>query len=448
VSESNSRNALRKSPVKSGPALAGSSGRSEGTGAALLGIYGIGSSRSPQPAPEFDPGTGEVRLEGWSYEAALVERYALQAQARRAMLEAWRRDGSKGKAHGVTRCRRWLRPRGKFKPVYAEVHRHADTGRTFFTGTEICGSPWACSVCSAKIAQRRADEIRAAVDRWISEGGVCLFVTLTFPHARFDALAPMVQRFRRALELFRGGRGGAAINAALGRVGVIRALEITWGELNGWHPHSHEIWFCRPSVVPLDAIVERWADSAESAGLARPSWAHGVRLDVVRSTEQASAALAEYCAKLGRDMPEDGRPLWGAAEELTRAHSKRGRLARFTPWDFLRAQFDPEASPAARVRYRGLFAEYVQAFGRVAQLFWSRGLKARFDIEDKSDAKTAEESREAADSLARIEADQWERLFVRADHRPTVLLLAQRGGSAVVRPFIESLPSPPPGDTS
>lgn len=421
---------------------------------ASLGKYAIGSSTlqnqrlvnpvsDPETGLKIDPRTGEILHEGWSYEAALAERYALQAQARRAMLEAHRRDGESGKPHRVTRCRRWLRPRGKFEPVYAEVHRHGDTGRTFFTGTEICGSPWACPVCSAKIAQRRADEVRKAVDQWISEGGICLFVTLTVPHTCFDALGPMVQGFRRALELFRGGREGAAINATLERVGVIRALEITWGELNGWHPHSHEIWFCRPGRVPMDRIVGRWLDSAEAAGFSRPSELHGVRVDLVQSTEEAAAALAEYLAKLGQDMPEDGRPLWGAAEELTRAHSKRGRLRRFTPWDFLRAQFDVEVSVADRIRYRELFAEYVQAFRRIAQLFWSRGLKARFSIEDKTDEETAEESREAADSLARLEVEQWDRLFVRADHRVTVLLLAQSGGADAIREFVDSLPPPP-----
>ena len=419
-----------------------------GSGGSPLGIYGIGSSpliNQEVTEPVFDPKTGEVQGEGWSYSAALVERYALQSQARRAMLEAWRREGSEGKAHGVTRCRRWLRPRGKFEPVYAEVYKHGETGRTFFTGTEICASPWGCPVCSAKIAQRRADEVRLVVDRWISEGGICLFVTLTVPHTRFDALALMVQGFRRALELFRGGKGGSALNAALGRVGVIRAMEITWGELNGWHPHSHEIWFCRPGRVLMDQIVSRWLDSAEVAGFSRPSDLHGVRVDFVDSTEQAAAALAEYLAKFGQDLPEDGRPVWGAAEELTRAHSKRGKLQRFTPWDFLRAQFDPEVSTAQRIAHRERFAEYVQAFKRVAQLFWSRGLKARFAIVDRTDEETAEESREAADSLARLEVEDWDRLFVRADHRPTVLLLAQSGGADAVREFIASLPF---GDTS
>lgn len=413
----------------------------------LLGIYGKSSSAQQnqgfQPS-EVDPTTGEIKGEGWSYAAALVERYALQSQARRSMLEAFRRDGSEGKAHGVTRCRRWLRPRGKHQTPYAEINQHRDTSRTFFTGTEICASPWGCPVCSAKIAQRRADEVRAAVDQWIALGGICLFVTMTVPHTFADILQVIVQGFRQALKLFRGGRGASAIYSELGCIGVIRALEITWGLLNGWHLHSHEIWFCRTVAgFPIGAISRRWQDSAVSAGFKRPSSAHGLRVDIVQSTQQAAAALADYLVKIGKEPPDDARPLWGAAEELTRANSKRGHLRRFSPWDFLRAQFDPEISTHDRIRYRERFAEYVHAFKGTAQLFWTRGLKARFQVQDKTDQETAEESREAADVLSRLEVDDWDRLFIRADNRATVLLLGQSGGSYAIQEFIKSLPDKP-----
>lgn len=445
------------------------------SGRSLLGKYATGSSALQNQEvgkSAVDPETGEIRREGWSYEAALVERYALQSQARRAMLERWRADGQEGRAHKVTRCRRWLHPRGRGMPVYAEVHRHQKTGRAFFSGVEVCASPWACPVCSSKIQERRAPEIRSAVEQWAAEGGICLFVTLTVPHGVDDALAPMLGRFRAALERFRGGRSFAVLNSAWGRVGLVRAFEVTWGDLNGWHPHTHELWFVRPDdlrawaadwmrrqgfEVPIGAklgmsvcqyaaraaLYDLWRAAALSAGLPEPSEAHGLDLRVAATQEEMKAALADYLAKLGRDMPEDGRPLWGPADELARAHSKRGRgFRRMTPFDFLRAQFDQELSVAQRIGFRELFAEYVQAFKGVAQIFWSRGLKARFAIEDKSDEETAEESREAADALVRLESEQWEKLFFRDDHRATVLLLAQEGGGPLVCEFVVGLPPP------
>lgn len=71
---------------------------------AAMGIYAESSS-----APRIDLETGEIQQEGWGYSAALVERYALQAQARRAMLEAHRLNpAGEKKPHRATRCRRWL----------------------------------------------------------------------------------------------------------------------------------------------------------------------------------------------------------------------------------------------------------------------------------------------------------------------------------------------------
>lgn len=455
--------------------------------ATTLGKYAESSSPITNQSLSVEAATGEILREGYSYEAVLIERYALQSQARRAMLERWRRDGGEGKAHKLTRCRRWLRPRpaNALGPVapYAEILKHGETGRTFFGGTEICGSP-GCAVCAAKIQERRANEIRAAVDQWAAEGGICLFVTLTVPHGVDDELAPMLRRFRSVLERFRGGKRFAAVNKGLGRVGLIRAFECTWGSMNGWHPHTHELWFVRPdelrawvagwlardplvdpSLAGADSVcwrtacqyalqselVELWRVAAVSAGLPEPSSAHGLDLRIAETQEELRARLADYLTKLGKDFSEDGRPLWGVAEEMVRAHSKKGREGRrMSPYDFLRAQFDPEISVGRKIRYRELFADYVQAFKGVAMVFWSHGLKGRFDLDELTDSEVAEESREAADVLARLEPEQWAKLFVRADHRASLLILAQEGGLEAVRFFLAGLPSPArvPDDTS
>lgn len=435
---SNSRNALRNSAADV-PAGADRP----------LGIYAESSSRLQNQELTIDPETGEIRSEKWSYSAALVERYALQAQARRSMLEHHRGQPDEGfKPHKVTRCRRWLRPPRPGELIQAEVFRHRDTGRTHYGGLEVCGSSWACPVCASKIAERRAEEIRKAVGQWIAAGGVCYFLTLTVPHYACDGLQGMVQGVRKALERFRGGKAFQALKRAIGYAGMIRALEVTWGEVNGWHPHSHEIWFCRlddPDLFPVGELLERWQDSAEAAGFRRPSW-RGLTVRKVETEAEARERLADYCAKFGVDYDPD-RPLWGAAEELTRAHSKRGRSVskreqgRFTPWDFLREQYNPEASTGFKLRCRALFAEYVTRFKGLAQVFWSRGLKSRFDLDDLTDEEVAEDTREPAESLAVIEPEDWAKVIYRRDHRADLLLIAQAGGAPALREFLASLPS-------
>ena len=36
--------------------------------------------------------------------------------------------------------------------------------------------------------------------------------------------------------------------------GLIRSLEITFGLLNGWHPHTHELWFVSDKVDELEFL--------------------------------------------------------------------------------------------------------------------------------------------------------------------------------------------------
>jgi len=442
-----------------------------------LGKYAIDSSTLTKqqlsgnaPLPKIDLKTGEIWRGGWSRDAALIERYALQSQARYSMLEHWKANGKQGKPHRVCTCRRWLRPRVG-EAVHAEVHKHHETGHTFYTGTEICASPWACPICHPKIMERRAAEIRTGVDQWAAQGGICLFVTLTVPHGIEDELKPLLERFTVALERFRSGRAFAALNRGFGRVGLIRALEVTYGGWNGWHPHTHELWFIRPEefrawVVdwlrsqgfvspdghPLPmafcqeaakaALYALWRNAALAAGLSEPSYAHGLDLRVASTQEELKAALADYLAKVGQELPDYSGPIWGPAEEMVRAHSKKGRKGRLTPFDFLRAQYDHEIPKAQRIRYRELFAEYVVAFRRKHPISWSNGLKARFDLEEKTDEETAQESREAADVLARLEVWQWDRLLGRVDHRATALVLAQHHGASILFEFIRALPPP------
>lgn len=443
---SNSRNSLQKSAADF------SSGASRPLGiyaesSSLIDFKGVFSG-GPETV-QVDPETGEIRSETWSYSAALVERYALQAQARRSMLEHHRGQPDEGsKLHKVTRCRRWLRPPRPGESIQAEVFKHRDTGRTHYGGLEVCGSSWACPVCASKIAERRSDEIRKAVDQWIASGGVCFFVTLTVPHYACDGLQGMVQGFRKALERFRGGKAFQALKRAIGYAGMIRALEVTWGEVNGWHPHSHEICFCRlddPDSFPVGELLERWQDCAEASGFRRPS-CRGLTVRKVETEAEARERLADYCAKFGVDYDPD-RPLWGAADELTRAHSKRGRSVskrdqgRFTPWDFLREQYNPEASTGFKLRCRALFAEYVTRFKGLAQVFWSRGLKSQFDLDDLTDEEVAEDTREPGESLAIIEPEDWAKVIYRRDYRADLLLIAQAGGAPALREFLASLPS-------
>ena len=78
--------------------------------------------------------------------------------------------------------------------------------RAHFGNLMICGSAWTCPVCSAKIAERRRQEISVACDVHSAAGGGLAMVTLTFRHDRFENLKEMISRLRESLKIFRGSR--------------------------------------------------------------------------------------------------------------------------------------------------------------------------------------------------------------------------------------------------
>lgn len=443
----------------------GTSCASEEAGAAFLGTY---AESSPTPQKR-DKKEGEK----WDQAAVLKERYALQAVARKAMFEAFYRVPKEERPkhpHRVVECRRSLRPvpeeKGKFfKPA---IFRHKATGNTFYAGHQICASGRACPLCAGKIGETRAEEIRKAVYQWVQDGGICLFVTPTFPHYAKDSLQVLVESFQGALKRFRKGASFDRLKEALGYVGIIRSLETTWGEANGWHPHSHEIWFCRPEeglrerlllaakesrqhwietgkkistgelLALKHKLYEKWRAAVVASGLSEPSFERGLHIEVAETEEECRSRLAEYMAKTGLEFDES-QPVWGVDDELVKVHSKRGKPGRFTPFDFLREQYNPENDKTRKVRYRQLFAEFVEEFKGMAQVYWSPGLKARFDLKEISDEDAAEESKEPSTLLTEIAPPIWAFVIGIEDYRAQLLVEAKEKGALGVREYLSSL---------
>lgn len=448
----------------------------------LSGSQGLslGNYAESSPAPLSEGGNpplaeGENRSSAWSKADALIERYALQIMARKAMLEEHYRKPEEDRpkrAHKVCACRRELRPiegsKAKFyKPA---VFQHKETGGTFYGGHIICGSPRACPLCAQKIGDYRAKEIRTAVDAWMASGGLVLFVTPTFPHSAQDSLPDLLTSFKLALSIFRKGRPFERIKDELGYSGLIRAMETTWGRENGWHPHSHELWFIRPkgdlraSLVQAaresrqffikrgrrppfppgalckiqEKLWERWKNACLKSGLDEPSFQNGIRIEMAENEEQTRSRLAEYLAKSGLEL-DPSAPVWGADDELVRVHSKRGKSGRFTPFDFLREQYNPETTKEEKARFRELFSEFVASYRGMAAVFWSPGLKASFQIVEISDQESAENHEQPSIKITDIQGYVWPFVIGINDHRAQLLNRAAESGLLGVNAFLDDL---------
>lgn len=289
-----------------------------------------------------------------------------------------------------------------------DVFKHRQTQKAFYGGLMVCGSVWICPVCASKISERRRAELKQASNAYRASGGHLTMLTLTFSHSKSDKLEDSLKALGQATAKFRTGKRYDQLRKELRLVGSIRALEITYGK-NGWHPHIHLLNFHEREIEPWEREMyeERfynlWSAACAKYGLSC-SREHGAKLDDATEADQ-------YIGKWG-DLVEKR---WGIDSEMTKSHIKKGREEGLTPFDFLRIIVED-----GDLEYAFQFKEYAAAMKGKTQLYWSRGLKQKFAIEEKTDEQIAEAKEEPADLLGGLSWQDW-RYIVKHDYRAKLL---------------------------
>lgn len=386
---------------------------------ASLGIYAKSRAaldfKGDFSGASVDPETGEISLPQ-DPAAVRLERFALQSVARSILPKA-----------RTAKCLRvpFARSVGVF---HSQAQESAHYG-----GLVTCASVWACPICAAKISERRRRELQHAMALCEAQGGSVALLTLTHGHSLGDRLGDLLAAEQKALHAFFSFRAGKRLMSAVGRVGHVRAWEITHGRLrdrnNGWHPHFHILLFLETKHGDLSGAEEWgyaiWLNACQLAGLPLPDRRHGI-------TIQDGANAAAYVAKFGQEAPKS----WGLDAEMTKGHIKRARDGE-TPWDFLRScllQDDPQA--------RRLFREYAECFKGKRQLVWSRGLRELLGLEDLSDEDLASRQEEDAYLLANLSLEQW-RIIRASDRRGEVLEVARHGDPQALNRYLDAITSRP-----
>jgi hypothetical protein len=349
-----------------------------------------------------DHETGEILDHERTASQCRLERYALQSVVRDLLPKS-----------RTAKCLHFRQ--GNAAAV--EVWRSIAHERAHYKGLQTCSSVWACPVCSAKISERRRVELQQLIAAHQAGVGVVLLVTRTAPHKRADDLPHLLDRIGHAEASYKAHRDYKALLSAFGLVGTVRAVEVTYGHGNGWHPHVHELLFLAQPVNLLDLENELsriWQGAALRAGLDLPSRAHGL-------TVQDGSYAAKYASK------------WGLESELTQWHRKRGKIESRTPFDLLRDVISNDDAHAAH-----LFIQYAQAFHGRHQLQFSRGLKHRYRIADVSDAALAARIDDDAVKLGALSSDDW-RVIVKLKQRGAVLEVASMWGWEGVEALLAGL---------
>lgn len=299
------------------------------------------------------------------------------------------------------RVRKCLKNRiSKHEPVKAMYN--PNRCKAHYSNIQRCGWVWGCPVCAQIISEKRKEEVKQAIDAHLATGGGVYLCTLTIPHYMGDNLKEMLGGLQGATKrLFSGTRRSKEVWASLGKVGHIKALEVTYGA-NGWHPHFHIIIFTKKRLLegtPITPLIECWQNACRLAKLPIPSVFHGL------DWRGADNAVSDYLNK------------WGIEHEVTKSHLKRGKNSK-TPWDMLRLSMI-EDHPEAEVMGK-LFQEFALSFKGKKQLSWSRGLKAMYGIGEKTDEQLAEETEKESVEVMDIHEMIWS--LVKRYHRRADLL--------------------------
>lgn len=262
---------------------------------------------------------------------------------------------------------------------------HDGTRPAGYTGVERCGSIWTCPHCASVLRTGRAAEVEKAVSTHQDNGGQLLFFTGTVRHHKGDDLATTLGAIKTAWRKMTGNRPWKTRKQKHQITGHITATEITYGD-HGWHPHSHFLFFLDAPISDeeLDEfrqwLFTAWADGVEKAGAKRPT---DSGLDLQRVDEKGRV-LSRYLSKI-----QDEKNSWSAGAELARADVKHGRAGSLTPFELL--DEDNHAGLDEKTRGR-LWREFYQVTKGKSALYWSPGLKARFEIGQIEDEEILDEA--------------------------------------------------------
>lgn len=282
-----------------------------------------------------------------------------------------------------------------------------------FSGLMQCGSVWICPVCAGKVAKGRASELQRGIDYALATGSGCMMVTLTFSHGRADVLTDTLSGFSLALRKLKGGRDYKTLMRDFGIFGEVRALEVTHGNANGWHPHTHSITFSRTKLTPQQRfefecrLFVLWRAACGKAKIGAPQFGPGVH---VRNAKDA----ADYVAK------------WGFATEVTHSHIKTAKDGGRTPWQLL-------ADAGAGDKHASwLFREFAEQFHGKRQLYYSPGLRKKLGLLDElTDQQLLDlEESEEKTLICEIDNDAWS-MVLRFRMRAALLAAADTGAAAV-----------------
>ena len=377
---------------------------------------------NPPHFAQLDVETGEILDDSFDYSNAIIDRFKLQEIIRKILKEKI------GKPHRIQGCLSTLKPFADG----VDLMRTPDLLSCHLKNLIVCGRVWVCPLCNAKISAYRATEIRAVIEKAIELGYQVALNTFTVPNGFDDNLNELLDKMAKAFNRTWQSKSIKRLKKDIDMLGYVRALETTFGNVNGFHPHFHQLIIYKSDLDTPDVLfgqIKRslypiWKNRCEKLGLGTPSYSHG--LDV-----RDGQAAAEYLVNFGKEQK------WGLDKELTKGNSKRSSdPEKFTPFDLARAY-----NETGKKYYADKFIEYSDAFYGRKFVTWSRGLKDMFGLNDeKTDEDVAESIDETLILSGKISIPDWKKVLYHRKRHDIKLLGVKE--FSVVQAYIDNLKRP------
>lgn len=246
---------------------------------------------------------------------------------------------------------------------------HVHIGPGWQHGLATCKSVHACPTCSARLRVSRTADVQQCITWWSEEHhGQIAMLTLTVRHAAMHDLRDLRAGLTEAWSAMWKTRQGRILRKSVAH--YVRALDVTWGQAHGWHPHIHALLFSEPGALDdgwLAQVTELWADAVQRhlGPEFRP------RTDEVGCHLSLNPARAEYLLKLGL--------------EVGIITSKQAKPGRFSPWQIARAAVDEQAAKSSDRTWRNRWKTWVLGMQGARHLSWSRYLRMMADLDPEED---------------------------------------------------------------
>ena len=326
-----------------------------------------------------------------------------------------------GTGHAVLSCMR-------SRNGHADIMQDTKTGKSYYGSVIKCGSVWVCPVCSSRIAYKRREELRHALEH---TNLTPVMITATLQHKASDKLDNLMDGLNDSLRKLKSGRWWESFKQRHHVKASISSLEVRVSVKAGWHPHKHILLFLDQALdkisceVMRQEITDRYKYLLAKSGNYASKY-HGIKVQI------GNQYASKYISK------------WGLESEVTLANVKKSKGDSVHPFELM------DLTDKGDKRARALWFEYVKAIKGKRQITWGRGSRQALDVgAEVSDLELA--NSEGEDNLGedelvvRIPSKAWN-WILEEGLAGYVLFIADNHGPEAVREYIDTIVKQVMGD--